>query len=1236
MNTTTFSYPVFDANQVLTDEHLNSMVAFLGEQERLTRANLIGIGIPCGLELVVDRAAARVSIGRGCAVTSQGHLIAEPLAQIDEPALYTHVREYALPESDPYAPLAAGPNPPVLWELVEVGTPGALPLADAPGLLDDKCVLLFLEQDNEDLKSCSPNDCDNKGSQLTQQVRALLVPETWTQELAQAQNLFTGRSAALELPALPVPRYDAPAQGELAATRHVLQAFQRMLSSGKLVQALSNALGTTYDALRPWLRARYPQNPFGGLLAKLGHLDAQPGDAQEARFLQYSLGAVRDLIAGYEELRQHALGLEHVCAPAEDAFPRHVILGPQHRTGWFPSPATCGACSGALDAALQLFVRLDEMWRSFSFQPALREAGPDADNDLQVVITPSRARRAPLSERSIPYYYEFVREPPLYRLWDPARSSQGRSAHNLGYRVEEYAPPAPAFARAPLAYDLAPYDFLRIEGHLGKPYAAVLQRLEHLRQTLRLPFAVVAVRTGDELLDGLDEAALRACHVQDLASAYRMLREELRCLTKKAMIQLGGYKLKQYQATAIWPLPRRAKRGRAVGIASTHTPLGAQPLILGVSPSEAQEVLQVKPDTLGQAYLEQVQLYGLHSVTLVEESVTVNTALEVFAQLNALSELLVEELHKLDFDQLEASLSALEQLYETIQSAQDAEEDGDDLSWDDLRTLLGSVVFACRMQGLLALRKELAKRLKALPSLATLRGYQERHPGLQHEAGVPVGGTFVLVVHGASAQDESSDDVYAAAARSLESGQVIADYCLPYLCASDCPPVQIVIPEPQPAPVVPPSLTTRLHCTSAAGRAKVEVSATQGAPPYELRSAEQAWGPFPHSIEIELAPGPHKLELKDAAGVDAAPVQLVVPEPLLLGEPTYADDPASQTYAATLSVSGGTPPYASSQGSVVNGTVQIQGLASGTQLEVRVIDAAGCEVTTQIAHEVELGCDLPCKGLATRRRYPAWAPVPHRDDPYRYAGLRLFRVLLADEDGNRLFDEDLSALVAPLLDPNTPISSSSYPGKMEQVCATVSQAVAGALDPALGETAFAVDYDRATSTLRIEAYNCHAFRIQIEFQLAGQQLELHELWTYTDKGVQVEHRSGENTAAYATPSFGPVALDKCQERTLLEECQFGLRSIRPSWSDNALMLQPTFASSVEPEFLEYRWRVFGRQLTVSNKPVLKIPREDIGAYYVQLLVLEQANAANQRCWVYREAWIQTNSTTSIRARRRLS
>src|SRR5262245_44461400 len=157
MKQTIDTYPVFDDNQVLTKDHLNTVVEYLDEQERLTRTNLVGIGISCGLGLT--RKAASVAIARGCAVTSLGYLIVEQ----DDLELSAY-RRYTLPKSDAYAPFLDGAQQLPLWEMFPDGEPDVTSLDDPAGFLSDKSVLLFLERDREDLTDCSPNNCDDKGS----------------------------------------------------------------------------------------------------------------------------------------------------------------------------------------------------------------------------------------------------------------------------------------------------------------------------------------------------------------------------------------------------------------------------------------------------------------------------------------------------------------------------------------------------------------------------------------------------------------------------------------------------------------------------------------------------------------------------------------------------------------------------------------------------------------------------------------------------------------------------------------------------------------------------------------------------------------------------------------------------------------------------------------------------------------------------------------------------------------
>src|SRR6478672_1316211 len=83
-------YPVFEADQVLKADHLNSLFNYLDEENRLTRRYLIGIGIVCGLDSYYDKNTITITPGLG--VTSLGYII-----QFDG-GNYTYARSYKLPD----------------------------------------------------------------------------------------------------------------------------------------------------------------------------------------------------------------------------------------------------------------------------------------------------------------------------------------------------------------------------------------------------------------------------------------------------------------------------------------------------------------------------------------------------------------------------------------------------------------------------------------------------------------------------------------------------------------------------------------------------------------------------------------------------------------------------------------------------------------------------------------------------------------------------------------------------------------------------------------------------------------------------------------------------------------------------------------------------------------------------------------------------------------------------------
>jgi hypothetical protein len=87
MEQTNNNYPRFEKGQVLTSQALNSYFGYLDEQQRLTRAKLLGVGIIDGLETKLS--GNKLTITKGTAVTSDGYLI-----ELKEDTTYNLIYEY--------------------------------------------------------------------------------------------------------------------------------------------------------------------------------------------------------------------------------------------------------------------------------------------------------------------------------------------------------------------------------------------------------------------------------------------------------------------------------------------------------------------------------------------------------------------------------------------------------------------------------------------------------------------------------------------------------------------------------------------------------------------------------------------------------------------------------------------------------------------------------------------------------------------------------------------------------------------------------------------------------------------------------------------------------------------------------------------------------------------------------------------------------------------------------------
>ncbi|GAB3899948.1 hypothetical protein GCM10028803_21970 [Larkinella knui] len=488
----TLQYPVFEADQVLTNRHLNELFTYLDDQSRFTRTHLVGIGIVCGLNLTYN-GSDQLTISAGCGVTSLGYLVQFEGINAKHCRVVDQLPVEFAGFNKGYSRLSG-------WELVEAAQTDTLPLSKI--FLDDheKIVMLLFEADQNDLRNCDTTDCSDKGQQVKFRVRPLLVNRREV-ETFFADQLKAGLEERFSLNDLHLKRFNVPFS-TLQSAADVLTAFRNQILD---LDSVPIAIEKLYTLFKPFLN--------DSIAPELTKIKAYREAHQDTFRIQYVVDLVDDLIRAYHELRDKAQECLTVCRPDETLFPYHLLLGKAtvstddgeqnpalleyrpFRTYFLPSPANTGRQPWRSELRM-LFTRLTLMVSQFTV-PEPPDVTANKDAALAIKVTPSSLGTRPLSERAIPYYYlpqkageHYV----LHRYWNYQKSRAYRADTNLSYQAERYTA-VPAVIK-PLEVDIEPYNFFRIEGHIGLPYQTVLARLARLRKDNRLPFDLIALRAG--------------------------------------------------------------------------------------------------------------------------------------------------------------------------------------------------------------------------------------------------------------------------------------------------------------------------------------------------------------------------------------------------------------------------------------------------------------------------------------------------------------------------------------------------------------------------------------------------------------------------------------------------------------------------------------------------------------------------------------------------------------------
>ncbi len=568
MNNSLNAYPVFEDNQVLTSTQLNELASYLDEQNRLTRANLLGTGIACGLTLKYtvlsgtgSSALVSISLRSGGGVTSQGFTM--NVGDCD----LVQKRTYTLPSGVDYPHFSSFTSP--IYEVLTVNaevlsTDNATPITAAN--CQDRVLVLFLETVDVDLNSCLGKACDENGLERVFNLRKLLITKDDLNDMKSDYpdspvpfvSKFTMPEIIMKRPLLDVknPNWYNTMANISAIFRNTVSAnFNNPTNNKTYYTTIFETLSQTYQIFQPILGKEYNNtNPFtSGPLASwndfVGNGSSLIGPSHLG--VQYFADFINDLVLAYNEFRAYAMELLEDCCADPTAFPLHLMVGEAtgisptegslYRHYFKPSPVLNGQ-STKTEAAIFYHKRLVMLYHQFNFSLI----NNPYNNNRPVKITPTIQNTGKLSKRAIPYYYNANTADSslgglkLLDLWSydykvKGLLKKGIKPYSYELQITTADNAATAYDAttlstssmvhlAPLFYDINAYDAFRVEGHLGIAAGTAKTKIEAIRDKFDLPFSVLKLRLTGTLSDAEVKTLL---NIDDLRADYGAQRAEI-------------------------------------------------------------------------------------------------------------------------------------------------------------------------------------------------------------------------------------------------------------------------------------------------------------------------------------------------------------------------------------------------------------------------------------------------------------------------------------------------------------------------------------------------------------------------------------------------------------------------------------------------------------------------------------------------------------------------------------
>ena len=809
LTTITTQYSKFSDNQVLTKGQLNQFLEYFEDQDHLSRISLSGVGIVCGFDVTYNTSKREIYITKGYGVTTDGDLLAlvEPKKPVEGQVIsqgfqlvqdafktYTHYRNFE-DSNAKYTPFFSGEDQ---IELLEIFPGEDIDLTNtsyanlntlSQATLDDKVVLLYLENYPKQGDLCTALDCDNQGIEQVARLRVLLVSSDDAKTITGYDPVYNKHDwyeYYLALPEIGVRR-DILTYNNTKDYITLKQNYYKLIKDNDTLADL----GLGLDAILQ----KFGKSSISSSISSLFYISpsAVPTD------FQYRYDVLKDLVDTYTEIKKLLLHLNVHCCPSIGSFPKHLLLGRlkesqthykslRHR--FYKSPIV-GHEDTNLKSVQSLLSRVSYIVNNYL----------KVEKGEEIKITPSTLEGA-LSRKTIPFYYQVTDK--FLNHWSFDKFQNFIQTSNLSYHTTNLS--SSLSIQKPLLYDIDNYNFLRIEGIQGKSYRDALDRVLFLKEEYGLSFDVKALSINPTTKD--IELGEYRCEFEDLSVLLKAWTTEQECILASMASFFSGFttdkvggNIKEVEYTQGRKVigrvitnediikdkvsevnARETVKVDSQRILSTDEQLRvAKQIRTSYEKNIIDESLTVEEKTIGRYMKEAIEENKKGSANDIKNATKskleaflstdewiakpevrdfiYNDVVDLLSVTYILSERIPQSISEIDtgnIDTYELTLEevcglvrALKVTYQTI--------DLDDTLKDILGLLINQLSFVCCSgEKLTILLNEIETRKQEIIKQLQLSEFVKKHPGLRHYAGVPVGGTFVMAYLTEDAEDRSA------------------------------------------------------------------------------------------------------------------------------------------------------------------------------------------------------------------------------------------------------------------------------------------------------------------------------------------------------------------------------------------------------------------------------------------------------------------------------------------------